>query len=225
MDSESDYNHDRDDRIDQWRRAKDSKPTKPYCDRLPMMDKNKESLAACERYLVARNLDPDIARANQWYPSVAAGDENLRLVIPASSDQDGNHFWQSRLVLGAGTRYQSPAGCTSGDAVIVVYPAGAARWKESVVVEGPMCALAVAMTGRLGVALMGADPPEERLELTARRVHGTTCTIIPDQDRLDALVRVFAYLTNKGVQCRLRDPFHGKDFADMSPEARTQLLR
>ncbi len=160
--------------------------------------------------------------------------------MPAASDQEGNHFWQARLMDHAGMqltnnekqerpRYESPHGCRSGDAVIIVYPFGLTHeaqtghpeWNESVVVEGPMCALAVAGTGRLGIATMGADPPEERLDLIFKRIRGTICTIVPDSDRQDLFIHVFTYLSNRGIQCRWLVPGpSAKDFADMTIEAR-----
>lgn len=126
-------------------------------------------------------------------------------------------------------RYDSPHGCSSGDAVIVVYPdplptRGVSPHLESVVVEGPMCALAAAMTGRLGIALMGADPPKERIDLTSELIRATICYVVIDTDRPIALVKVMANLANRGNQCRLRDPSPAKDLAEMSPGNRALLF-
>lgn len=220
-----DYDHDRDERIEQWRKNGGSKVLKPYCDRLP--PKSRWLWGAFSDYLIGRQLSPHIAKANQWYPSDKAGDDQYRIVMPASSDQEGNHFWQARYV-GVDPdvkRYESPYGST-GDAVIVVYPTENAEkyQEESVVVEGPMCALAAAGTGRLGIAMMGADPPEARLDLTFKRVRGTICYVIPDSDKQDLFIHVMSYLANRGVTCRLLDPGPAKDFAEMSPENRRRLF-
>src|SRR3990167_3940303 len=213
------YDQDRDEWLERLRDKTAAQVLKPYADRLPPKDET--YWPEFDNYLLSRGLSPRIARANQWYPSANAGDNEPRIVIPATSDQPGNHFWQARLIGCGEKRYQSPHGCTPGDTVIIVYPLYA--YTEAVIVEGPMCALAAAMTGRLGVALMGADPPEERLQLTVRRVHGMICTIIPDLDRIDALTKVLVYLANRGIECRLRVP-SAKNFADMSPPNRTTLF-
>jgi len=215
------YDQDRDEWLERLRDKTAAQVLKPYADRLPPKDET--YWPEFDNYLLSRGLSPRIARANQWYPSANAGDNEPRIVIPATSDQPGNHFWQARLIGCGEKRYQSPHGVASGDACIVVYPTDTGGLTESVVVEGPVCALAAAMTGRLGIALMGADPPEERLGLTYTRVRGTICYIVPDLDRIDALTKVLVYLANRGVECRLRVP-SAKDFADMSPLNRERFF-
>jgi hypothetical protein len=227
------YDHDRDEhneRRNQWRSDDGTvRPSKPYNHRLP--DLAPELWRDFYEYLGTRGLSPHIAKENLWYPmkSDPLG-ENWpgRIVMPATSRQEGNHFYQSRIMYdgpGKYRRYDSPTGCSSGDAVIVVYPQGPTIWNESVVVEGPMCALAAAQTGRLGIALMGADPPIERIEWTSELIHGTRCYVIPDRDRLDALSHVMANLANRGHNCKLLMVEGAKDLADLSPGKRSELFR
>lgn len=217
------YDHERDER---WRDRAELVTRKPYCDHLPPRDPT--LWKDFSGYLVSRNLSQYIARANHWYPSRDAGDNLPRIVMPASSDQEGNHFWQARY-MGSDPdikRYQSPYGRT-GDAAIIVYPQKGVNEPlvETVVVEGPMCALAVAGTGRMGLATMGADPPEERLDLIFKRIYGTICTVVPDSDRQDLFIHVFTYLSNRGIQCRWLVPGpSAKDFAEMSPENRMRFF-
>ena len=219
-----DYDHERNDKRD--REWLGSVPSKPYSDRLPELEPS--LWPDFDAYLTSRNLSPSIARANLWYPSRRAGDEAPRIVMPASSSDTYNKFWQARAMYGAlgfsPVRYQSPHGCRSGDAVIVVYPVAKDGRYRSVVVEGPMDALAAAGEGCLGVALMGAQPPQERIDLTARLVCGTMCYVVIDSDNPATLVAVMSQLSNLGVQCRLRAPSPAKDLAELSPRRRKRLL-
>src|SRR3990167_4496305 len=100
------YDHDR----DEWK-AKQlcTKVLKPYADRLPPKDET--YWPDFNTYLLSRGLSPEVAKANQWYRSVNAGAQEPRIVIPASSDQLDNHFWQARVMDGVATwhtpiRYQ-----------------------------------------------------------------------------------------------------------------------
>ena len=217
------YDHDRDEHRDR-REWLSGKPAKPYSDRLPEMDPS--LWPDFDRYLSLRNLSPGIARANFWYPSRSAGDFAPRLVIPSTSATSTNKFWQARSMDGALPRYQSPHGCRSGDAIIVVWPGnpGSIGYRASAVVEGPMDALAAAEAGIIGVALMGASPPPERIDLTASLVHGTITYLVCDSDAPAAMAAILSQLSNLGVQCRLRDPSPGKDLADLSLSRRKQLL-
>ena len=221
------YDHDRNEHRDR-REWLSGKPPKPYNDRLP--EPEPSLWKDFDRYLSLRNLSPGIARANLWYPSRSAGDDAPRIVIPATSSVSANKFWQARVMGGAlgfsPVRYQSPHGCRSGDAIIVVWPGnpGSIGYRASTVVEGPMDALAAAEAGIIGVALMGASPPPERIDLTVKLVRGTICYVVIDSDQPAALVAVMSQLSNLGVQCRLRDPSPAKDLADLSLSRRKQLL-
>src|SRR5574341_887606 len=224
------YDHERNDHerpaegLDPWdvdESRLNSRRLKPFCYRLPA--RNESLWKDFDKYLTHRNLSPSIAKANLWFPSDQAGDDQPRIVVPAAAAHPDNHFWQARLMGDGPRRYESPHGCRSGDACIVVYPMEFPLPVEAAVVEGPMCALAVAMTGRLGVATMGANPPEERLDLIYHRVRGTICSVIPDSDRQDLFIHVFSYLTNRGVQCRWLVPY-AKDFADMSLSNRRRFF-
>ena len=129
------------------------------------------------KYLSERHLSMEVALANGWYPSVDAGDKQIRIVIPATATPP-NVFWQARLIDGQAhlgvslpiKRYQSPH-APRGDAIIAVWPttpgaASLAPCGAVVLVEGPMCALAAAELGFTGIALMGNSPPHAAWDLT-----------------------------------------------------------
>lgn len=167
-------------------------PAKPYCRELPPMSRDPQDWVQAQEFIRGRGIDPHVAKLNAWYPSRQAGDDCLRVVIPGTSRDQANQFWQARLVeeghnpdpntppvpveptgeaLAAPTapkRYQSPY-ATRGDALIVLHPDYSGPGNDSpppgsVLVEGPFDALAAAELGLLGVALMGNNPSAEALE-------------------------------------------------------------
>ncbi len=167
-----------------------------------------------DRYLTSRDLDPDIARANGWYPTEYAGDSFARILMPAVRT-DGHVFWQARALNPVlAKRYQSPYGAR-GDAVIVVRPL--TKPKAAVMVEGPMDALAVAGAGLLGISVMGNTPPDAVLS--------HVCSLVKDLDRLDVIadsdsVQAWsypvAYFSMAGIKTKLRYPYPYNDVAEMS---------
>ena len=197
-------------------------PKKPYCRSLPPRDDGLTQ--RMQTYLEGRRLDYRLAVANMWYPSSQAGDNAPRVVIPATSGIRGNTFWQARALDDNPKRYQSPH-ASRGDAVVIVWPERHVV-DIAVVSEGPMDALAAAGVGALGVALMGATPPEETLLLTKQYLRGIlSIIVIPDMDEPAALTGVMSRLTRLGVSnCRLILPYPAKDFASAEPSLRTQLL-
>lgn len=174
-------------------------------------------------YLRGRGLDAGLAAANQWYPSRNAGDIEYRIVIPASSLIPGNVFWQARAV-GAHIlkRYQSPHS-PRGDAIVSVWPLDP-RPRFSVVVEGPMDALAAAGEGCLGISLMGVTPPEECLRLTSRFAYGTIALVVADSDSVGAMAKVALKLLNYGLAVKLVDPHPHKDLAEAPRAERRRIL-
>jgi hypothetical protein len=183
-------------------------------------------------YLADRGLDSVLAERNGWYPSEAANpdyasDGIARLVIPALSHVEGNVFWQARDMTELDPkRYTSP-GAPRRDAVIVVWPAvsSSRAATRSAVLEGPMDALAAAMEGYLGVALMGMMPSVEVLSLTMELIHGTMCTIVADSDGiLEMTKNVLLPLVAARCNVRLVEPSPYKDLAEATPGQRRRIL-
>lgn len=201
----------------------------------------KESLAAPDRpvispdldsslwltmrhYLEARKLSFKLAKDNGWYPALDyAG--NARVVIPASSMVNSWNYFQARLIVTAHPsvkRYVSPA-APRGDALAVVFPSKSP--KGSIIVEGPMDALAAAGMGYVGVALMGNKPGEAVLDHIEEivKVYGD-CYVIPDRDAFQEGASITADLWARGVRCTLKSIQGAKDLAELSPERRKILI-
>jgi len=183
---------------------------------------------AFDRYLTRRHLDPALALANGWYPSYAAGDDALRIVIPAANT-GCFPFWQARAVQpDVEPRYQSPHGVPREDSVVLVWSMGERRAGRPVVVvvEGPMDALAAAGTGADGVSLMGAMPPLIVFDHMARLfAQSTEFLVIPDTDMLHAGLALARYERRRGCLARLCVlPLGWKDLAELPPEARASLI-
>lgn len=174
-------------------------------------------------YLRERGLDPELAKLNHWYPSRAAGDIELRIVVPGTSRLPGNLFWQARAI-GSHvlTRYQSPH-AARGDAIIVVWPRGHVIGATAVV-EGPMDALAAAGEGVTGIALMGVTPPDFALDLTATFVRGTIALVVADSDSLGAMAKVGFKLLSRGCGTKLVNPAPHKDLASAPRHERRRIL-
>jgi len=196
-----------------------------YCSILPAACGTSHSM---REYLENRGLSFDIAVENGWYLSVAAGDSKQRIIIPATSKIPGNIYWQARAVQPlVEPRYQSPH-AQRGDAVVVVWPTlrGHSHTTAGAVVEGPMDALAAAGAGCIGVALMGAMPPEAALALTSTILSGRMCYVVFDRDQpLPTTTRTLPYLLQHGVRAKLVDPYPAKDLAELTPEQRRELLQ
>ena len=177
-----------------------------------------------EEYLVSRGLSPRIAEDNGWYPTM---DYQLcpRVVIPASSLVNSWPYYQARLIVEAHPnvkRYVSPA-APRGDALAVVFPSSCAL--GSIIVEGPMDALAAAGMGYVGVALMGNKPGEDVLDHIKEivGVYGD-CFVIPDRDAFQEGAELTAKLWTRGVRCTLKSIQDAKDLAELSPERRKILI-
>lgn len=171
-----------------------------------------------ERYLHQRGLDHALACRNGWYASQAAGDAGLRIVIPATASDPRNRFWQARSIDGTEPRYQSPHSAR-GDALTVVWPREQAR--GSVIIEGPMDALAAAELGYVGVALLGGNPSTEVLNFARNLVQPyTPRLLIGDNDSPQFMAKLAAWF----VPCRFLLPTPWKDLAECPRLQRRQLL-
>lgn len=142
----------------------------------------------------------------------------LRVVIPCLSTDPRNKFWQARLIYGHGPRYQSPH-ASRGDAIVYVRPLSPLR--GSVLVEGPMDALAAAEAGYLGFAWMGMVPSDAMLAL-AKLLGTPPWIVVPDAgtEAEAAAVRVWHHFSHATLVL----PYPFKDLAEAPLEARKELL-
>ena len=146
-------------------------------------------------------------------------------MIPATSSEPGNLYWQARTMMdGTELRYQSPPN-GRGDAVVVVWPDRLTSDTQRVVVEGPFDALAAAHHGAVGIALMGAAPPDVVWDHIARLCKGYPILVVGDRDTPGVVVDWLTKLANYGLVARARMPYPYKDLAEMDREAREELLR
>ncbi len=190
---------------------------KPYSSSYPEVDNAGWPLL--KRYLEGRELDPSLALFNGWYPSKTAGDEFARVVIPCFSTVPENMYWQARGMEAVTIRYQSPHGCQRGDAIVRVIP-HEGRPKGTVVVEGPMDALAAAGAGFVGVALMGAVPPVDAIRTAFDVAVGTRVLVVADEGALGAFTAVWRHFP--GAELRTTYPF--KDLAEVPKKERGKYL-
>lgn len=177
---------------------------------------------AMETYLASRNLDVKMAvDLFNWYPAEYHGP---RIIIPCVRT-DSYNFWQGRLI-GNDTskfkRWDSPSG-PRGDAVCFLDTPGA---DYSVVVEGPMCALAAAMEGMAAVAVLGLGMNKAVLGHVVKLVAPYKAVfVIPDKGAWGQWTRAQGVLSNNGISSFLIDPAPYKDLAEMSIEQRKEKLR
>lgn len=187
-----------------------------------------EGLAAMMNlYLQDRSLSLDIARVNGWYPTMDL-DIHPRIVIPCSNSAN-IPYYQARSMNNGLPRYKSLA-ATREDSITVVWPRTNVLGeyltpRGSVVVEGPMDALAAAGWRYVGIALMGNDPPEEVFDylLTVVRPLGRVI-VIPDTDHLEMGANVVTALSLRGITETTMTIPVAKDFAEMRLVERGRLL-
>lgn len=205
---------------------REHQPDKPYCSRLPSC--SQRLWPKFDAYLRERDLDYGLARENCWFPSRTV-DGFDRMVVPGTSDQDGNLYYQARLIGDApmGTnprRWESPHGIARGNSLCLVWPRVLRPGRHAAVVEGPMDALAAAGEGFLGLGLMGVHPADEVLYLTRKLLRGTIPLLIMDLNAEKEWMVVQARLREMGCPGRLVSPYPGKDLAKLGREARRKVL-
>lgn len=180
-----------------------------------------------EAYLRERGLNHALAKANRWYPSTTAGDNLPRIVIPCTNSM-GVGFWQARAMVVTEKRYQSPP-VARGDSVVVVWPeppCGAyVDPTAMVVVEGPMCALAAAGEGCVGVAMMGSTPPPMVLNFISTLASNLPILVVGDSDALTEAARVAGGLAIRGRKTKAVMLYGAKDLAELPKEQRERYLR
>lgn len=201
-------------------------PDKPFCSYYPTC--SQRLWPKFDKYLRSRGLDYELARQNVWFPSRTV-DGYDRLVVPGTSDEPGNLYWQARLIGNAEAhvrRWESPHGVRRGRSVCLVWPKRNIMEPlvASVVVEGPMDALAAAGEGYLAVALMGVIPSQEVLDLTNTLLRGTICVMVMDMGAEKPMAENSAALKERGLSTRLVCPYPYKDLAEVPKEKRRGYL-
>lgn len=172
-----------------------------------------------EDYLLGRWLRSDIARASGWYPAHYAG--CARIIIPCTNTL-GVPYFQGRDMGGKSTiRYASPP-APRDDSIVVVWPMNARR--GTVVVEGPMDALAAAGEGYLGIGLMGNMPNSDVLDhvFTYAKMYAPLL-ILPDKDMLEMGPLVLCPMAQRGLVGTILMS-QEKDLAAMVPSQRRAIL-
>ncbi len=202
------------------REARPTAPVKPVV--LPQMNKSLYPLMI--EYLRGRDLSYVIASENGWYPTIDRY-RWPRVVIPASSLKNSWPYYQARLIVDAPEdvkRYMSPS-APRGDALAIVFPNKCTM--GSIIVEGPMDALAAAGMGYVGIGLMGNTPNQAVLDHIEEivKTYGT-CFVIPDRDAFQEGVEITAELWTRGIKCTLKRISGGKDLAKLSPKQRADLI-
>jgi hypothetical protein len=167
----------------------------------PLNEPEEEAALVVHDYLTGRGLNSDVALENGWYPSVLAGDQHLRIVMPATNTK-GYVYWQARAVSdNVDKRYQSPSYAAS-DSIIIVWPSGKFD-RRAVVVEGPMDALAAAEHGHVGIALMGKSPDSTVYDHIADLFRCYKFQVIPDADDIQAGSELALQLMSRGLRTSL----------------------
>lgn len=193
----------------------------PLCVSYPPADTNSEAMRA---YLDKRDLSFDLAVMNGWYESSCAGDDYPRVVIPAVTHVPGHAYWQARDTTGkAYLRYQTPKG-PRYEALIQVLPL--LDLKGTVIVEGPMDALAAAGAGYAGIALMGMTPGYSTIvQLTKLLDRHKPVFVLLDRDSNDNAHKLAIKLAGLGVNSKVIFlPGPEKDLAQCTKLKRRKFL-
>jgi len=196
-----------------------SEKPEPYPEETPRL------IPAMKAYLHGRNLSYQTAKINLWYPTENVKERDLvpRIIIPAVNKYK-RPYWQGRAMLKHDLRYRSAKGGRFGS-VVVVWPMNRCK-NEVVLVEGPMCALAAAGLGYLGLATMGALFASYAVKFIKDMLSSdTTVIVVPDVDAPEFGVENVTVLSAAGRKTMLRMPVGGKDLAKLSLNAREELLR
>lgn len=204
--------------------VKERKDTRPrQAARMPAVDSSLWNLM--ETYLEGRGLDCPTAKKNGWYPSSCAGDEYMRVVIPATNLK-GLAYWQARaMIKGDEPRYQSPS-VSRGDSIIQVYPLYKDWMPFLIVCEGPMDALAAASSGMRAVALMGTSPTDETLDMLMAVAADTEhISYFTDRDALSEAMQLTQRLMKRGLSMTISNPSPYKDLAAIPKKKRDDLLK
>jgi hypothetical protein len=182
-----------------------------------------EHLPVMHQYIDARKLSFQLAIDNGWYPYASDFDRELRICIPCSNSLN-IPYWQGRLIFGHGKRYDSPS-ASREDSIVIVWPEDGFGVKGSVIVEGPLDALAAAGEGYLGIGLMGNKPNEQVMDFVIESVqHFQPIIIVPDLDTPQMGIDLLHAFRAAALSASLRLPTK-KDIAEMTRAERKVLLR
>jgi len=172
-------------------------------------------------YLVARNLNPELARYNGWYPTKYKGCD--RILIPCSNREGVPYFQARAMTDDVQLRYASPA-APRDDSIVIVWPESKLKVKGCVVIEGPMDALAAAEFDYVGIALMGNQPTDAVIEHLSGFVRSfQPVWIVPDADSLHMGPNVLCALVQHSLSGMILTP-PKKDLAAMSRKERRSFL-
>lgn len=198
--------------------------SKPRCRHLPTC--SQRLWPRFDRYLQGRGLSSELARANTWFPSRTI-DGYDRLVVPGTSSETGNLYWQARLIDpdSHARRWESPHGVSRGDSLCLVWPGSPRLGGRSVVVEGPLDALAAAEEGFLAIGLMGVTPGYDVILNAARILRGTECMVMSDVAAEAEMCENMMRLVELGIKCKFLSPYPDKDLAAMTKLRRREALR
>lgn len=221
---QDEYGHEREYKRDMAR--------EPKREATPMPEAEPTLEVAMRSYLEARSLDYVTAkRAGGWY---AAYHRGPRVIIPCVRS-DGGIWWQGRLIdsmklIREEFQFQPKRwdGASGYRHDAVCYIPGEYE-RQTVIVEGPMDALAAAGYGFPAIALLGVDPPKIVFDFVAQLVGKSyqkgRAFIIPDNDRMAKWVGIQNELGARGVSGQLRLVSGGyKDLAEMPAHERAAFL-
>lgn len=220
-----DYEHE-----SRWNNAdRESREAVSAAVTLPMLDEN--LWPAFDRYLLSRDLDVELATQNQWFPS--GYDGIPRVIIPAN--KTGGVFWQARLMTDdeiEGKKRWDSAAAPREDAIIVVIPRHTLRLEgnplRTVVVEGPMDALAIAEFGLLGIAMCGNRPTDATIHhilQTQAELESGKIWLFPDSDSYATCQDTQNKFTRFNASSFMVDLFPFKDFAEMPKLLRNDFIK
>lgn len=196
----------------------------------PLMDITVKSQNAMITYLRRRGLNDLLAEENGWYPSRHAGDDDLRIVIPAVSPVQGHAYWQARSVDDVVFRYKSPFGQRHGAIIrVTAFPdsKGERATPFCVVVEGPMDALAAAECGYDSFAIMGITPGKDALTYLAKLIdHRPTLVTLDSEPKATAQSMYLSqWLCTQGIRSKFSTFLQGKDLAAGTKADRQEFLK
>lgn len=181
--------------------------------KLPPADHTAVAIQRVISYLEKRQLDPYLAEWNGWYP---ANMEVLRIVIPCVNSTNTVYYQARRMDDSDQLRYDSPM-APRGDSIVVVHPKKLDK-SRAVIVEGAMDALAAAMHGFLGIAVMGNNPANEAIDLIVAKFAITHAPfiVVPDMDDPTFGAKMVASFSSRGVKSKAILLTGGKDICGLS---------